>query len=142
MNGKSWRLLRNWYKRQTSRVRANGLISEKLPVQQGVRQGGVLSPWLFLCFNNDIPQILAKHCGMLTVNSIPCNPVMVADGITILSTRIKGLQEQLDTLESYSCRDGDSTLTQAGPLQLHLEKPPGHLTRIMQPGTGSYTMLK
>ena len=54
MNGKSWRLLRNWYKRQTSRVRANGLISEKFPVQQGVRQGGVLSPWLFLCFNNDI----------------------------------------------------------------------------------------
>jgi hypothetical protein len=27
---------------------------------------------------------------------------MVAD-ITIISTRVKGLQEQLDTLESYSC---------------------------------------
>jgi hypothetical protein len=40
---------------------------------------------------------------MLTVNSIPCNPVLVAD-ITIISTRVKGLQEQLDTLESYSCR--------------------------------------
>jgi hypothetical protein len=94
MNGKSWGLLRNWYKRQTSRVRANGLISEKFPVQQGVRQGGVL----FLCFNNDISQILTKYCGMLTVNNIPCNPVMVADDITILSTRVKGLQEQLDTL--------------------------------------------
>jgi hypothetical protein len=44
MNGNSWRLLRNWYKRQTRRVRANGLISEKFPVQQGVRQGRVLSP--------------------------------------------------------------------------------------------------
>ncbi|CAB4026394.1 Hypothetical predicted protein [Paramuricea clavata] len=41
---------------------------------------------------------------MLTVNSIPCNPVVVADDITILSTRVKRLQEKLDTLESYSCR--------------------------------------
>jgi hypothetical protein len=23
-----------------------------------VRQGGVLSPWLYLCYNNDIPKIL------------------------------------------------------------------------------------
>ena len=128
MNGKSWPLLHNRNKRQTSIVRANGLISEKFPLQEGVCQAGVLSPWLFLCFNNDIPQILTKHCSMLTVNSIPCNPVMVADDIIILSTRVKGLQEQHDTLESYSCRDGDSTLTQARPLQLHLEKPPGHST--------------
>ena len=41
---------------------------------------------------------------MLTVNYIPCYPVMVADDITILSSRVKGLQEQHDTLGSYSCR--------------------------------------
>jgi hypothetical protein len=127
MSGKSWRLLGNWYKRQTSRVRANGLISEKFPVQEGVCQAGVLSPWLFLCFNNDIPLILTKHCSMLTVNSIPCNPVMVADDIIILSTRVKGLQEQM-ILWNPTAVVGDSTLTQARPLQLHLEKPPGHST--------------
>ncbi|CAB4025723.1 Hypothetical predicted protein [Paramuricea clavata] len=89
MNGKSWLLLRNWYKRQTRRVRANGLISHKFPVHQGSKD-----------YKNSL---------------ILWNPTAVV---------------------------GDSTLTQAKPLKLHLEKPPGHSTRIMQPGTGSYTMLK
>ena len=32
----------------------NGLLSESFAIKQGVRQGGVLSPWVFLCYNNDI----------------------------------------------------------------------------------------
>ena len=72
--------------------------AQKCHVQQGVRQRRALSPWLFLCFNN------AANSSMLTVNYIPCYPVMVADDITILSSRVKGLQEQHDTLGSYSCR--------------------------------------
>ena len=141
MSGKSRRLLRNWYKRQTSRVRANGLISEKFPVQEGVCQAGVLSPWLFLCFNNDIPLILTKHCSMLTANYITCNPVIVADNITILSTRVKGLQEQHDTLESYSCRwrfGFNTSKTTA----VTFGETTRTFNRIMQPGTGTYTMLK
>jgi hypothetical protein len=90
MNGKSWRSLRNWYKIQTSRVRANGLISDKFPVQQGACQRGLLSHWLFLCFNNDIPQILTKHCRMLTVNYTPCNPVM-----HVLDVKVDTLVKQI-----------------------------------------------
>ena len=72
------------------------------PVKQGVRQGGVLSPWLFLCFNNDIPEILKPIDSGLKVDNIHCNSVLVADDITLLSLRVKGLQGLLSAIESYS----------------------------------------
>ena len=43
INGKLWRVLRNW-----CRVRVDGQCSESFRVERGVRQGSVLSPMLFL----------------------------------------------------------------------------------------------
>ena len=102
MNGKSWRILRNWYGKMRCYVALSGLISSIFPVKQGVRQGGVLSPWLFLCYNNDIPAVLQSiDCG-LTVQDINCSAVLVADDITLMSLNVKGLQNMLNTIEAYS----------------------------------------
>ena len=102
MNGKSWRILRNWYGKMRCYVALSGLISSIFPVKQGVRQGGVLSPWLFLCYNNDIPTVLQSiDCG-LTVQDINCSAVLVADDITLMSLNVKGLQNMLNTIEAYS----------------------------------------
>ena len=49
INGKLWRLLRNWYEEVSCYVRIDGKSSEKFRVERGVsRQGSVLSPSLFL----------------------------------------------------------------------------------------------
>ena len=58
IQGKIWRLLRNWYSKLTSRVIFYGAPSSEFPILQGVQQRCVLSPWLFMIFNNDLPQIL------------------------------------------------------------------------------------
>ena len=55
IKGKSWRILRKWYQKMRCCVSLNGKLSPIFPALQGVWQGGVLSPWLFLCYNNDIP---------------------------------------------------------------------------------------
>jgi hypothetical protein len=76
------------------------------PVKWGVRQGGVLSPWLFLCFNSDIPEILKQIDSGLKVDNIHCNSVLVTDDITLLSLRVKGLQGLLSALNRMA-RNGD-----------------------------------
>lgn len=80
------------------------MASEEFPVLQGVRQGGVLSPWLFMIFNDDLPKILSECNEHFWLNKLLCNPITVADDITLLSTRVKGLQEMLYSLEKYSSK--------------------------------------
>lgn len=102
IRGKTWRILRAWYSNMSSRVIYNDLISDQFPILQGVRQGGVLSPWLYLCFNNDIaaePAVLDNGINIHD-NNLGC--VMVADDIALLSCRASGLQSMLCAVEEYS----------------------------------------
>ena len=71
-------------------------------VKQGVRQGGVLSPWLFLCFDNDIPDVLKSTGYGVTVNDIYCNSVLVADDVTVLSLQVQGLPCMINAINDYS----------------------------------------
>ena len=102
MKGKTWRILRRWYQGMKCCVSLNGKLSLTFPVMQGVRQGGVLSPWLFLCFNNDIPSVLQNTTYGLNVNNVFCNSVLVADDVTLLSLRVAGLQCMIDAIYQYS----------------------------------------
>ena len=45
INGKLWRLLKNWYEGVSGYVMVDGESSEKFGVERGVRQGSVLSPF-------------------------------------------------------------------------------------------------
>ena len=44
VNGKTWRLICNWYSNSTSSVCSKGLMSDPSQVHRGVKQGSVLSP--------------------------------------------------------------------------------------------------
>ena len=47
VNGKTWRLIRNWYQNGKCFVQIDGRRSPAFPVERGVRQGSILSPILF-----------------------------------------------------------------------------------------------
>ena len=47
INGKTWRLIRNWYDGGTCCVQVDGAVSRPFSIERGVRQGSVLSPTLF-----------------------------------------------------------------------------------------------
>lgn len=104
MKGKSWRILREWYGKMVSSVVLGERTSPTFPVYQGVRQGGVLSPWLFLCYNNDLPEVLRSTGHGLTVEDIKLSSLLIADDITLLSLRVSGLQSLLNKVEEYSTK--------------------------------------
>ena len=48
VNGKAWRLFKNWYEGAKCQVRLGGALSEAFEIKRGVKQGSILSPTLFV----------------------------------------------------------------------------------------------
>ena len=82
-------------------IKSNGLLSEAIPSEVGVRQGDILSPNLFNLFINDLPKCLSDFadCPKLGNRSIKC--LLYADDLVIFSHSLSGLQVQLDHLSTY-----------------------------------------
>ncbi len=81
----------------------DGLVSEAFPVKQGIRQGSVLSPWLYMCFNNEISELLDGIECWIKVESIgQISNVTVADDLALISPCVNGLQKMINKMEEYS----------------------------------------
>ena len=53
--------IRDYLTRRCARVKANNTISNLVHLHEGVPQGGVLSPTLFLVHDNDLPQLFSLY---------------------------------------------------------------------------------
>ena len=62
IKGKCWRIIRSWYSNMKEMVYINGIYSRIYDLRQGTRQGGILSPWLFLVYINDLIYELENTC--------------------------------------------------------------------------------
>ena len=83
ITGKMWRLIRNWYTNMKEFVVVDGQSSRVYEVAQGTRQGGVLSPWLFLVFINDLMKELNNPNVGVFINGVYFGSPMFADDLTI-----------------------------------------------------------
>ena len=52
------RIIRFWYTSQTMYVRWNNVMSSGFKVSNGVRQGGILSPYLFCVYADELSRML------------------------------------------------------------------------------------
>ena len=77
---------------QTQRCCINGSLSDTLPITQGVPQGSILGPILFLLYINDLPlaipdcnvDIYADDTTLWMANS---NPLHIQHGLQEVSTK-------------------------------------------------------
>jgi hypothetical protein len=102
VRGKMWRLLRAWYQGASSHVRVDGATTESFPVQQGVRQGAVLSPMLYALFLDDLLRRLrAAHLGTWE-DGLWLGAHAYADDICLVADTPDELREMLSICEDYA----------------------------------------
>ena len=89
IQGKLWRILMELYNGLQSSVSLNRKHSQWFPVKQGVRQGGVLSTFLYLVFVNDLlEEIQTCHKGSC-IGTLDCNCPAYADDMAYLANSPK-----------------------------------------------------
>ena len=95
------RLLKFWYSTQTMYVRWNGHLSERFGCSNGVKQGGILSPYLFNFYLNELSFALnSMHIGC-TLN-VNINHLLYADDLVLIAPSKKGLQQLLQICEKFA----------------------------------------
>ena len=73
-------------------------------ILQGSRQGGVLSPFMFSCYNDDLLEQLTKcNVGFKTLTMNVSSPT-VADYMVLLALYVAGLLCLLCICYAYSCK--------------------------------------
>ena len=96
------RILTFWYSNQKMMVRWGNVMSESFNVSNGVRQGRILSPYLFNVYMDDLSLRLKKHyAGCKIANNI-INHLFYADDLVLLCPSHRGLQELLETCEKFA----------------------------------------
>ena len=77
-------------------------FSEVFGVSNGVRQGGVLSPYLFALYLNDLSTNLNAIKSGCVVGNALVNHLFFADDICLLFPSFSGLQDLVDICSSYA----------------------------------------
>ena len=96
INNKALAWIKDYLTDRKQRTLANGVLSDYLPITQGVPQGSILGPLLYIIYANDISNIFQK-----------CKSVFYADDtvLFIQSNNVKQMetapQEDLDRLHNW-----------------------------------------
>ena len=115
ITGKFYNSIRNMYTQDLACICTDNSLTEPFKIDQGVKQGCILSPLLFNIFISDLSKSLDKGVnnpvnigGLKTLNSI-----IWADDLLILSESENGMNNMLKNLEEY---------TKANLIQINLDK--------------------
>ena len=82
-------------------VRWGSIISDSFNVSNGVRQGGILSPYLFNIYMDDLSFKLRKIYAGCKIANMIINHLFYADDLVLLCPSHRGMQELLETCEKY-----------------------------------------
>ncbi len=92
--------LENWFSKCVTYVKWNGSCSNSFSITCGIRQGGVLSPYLFAIYIDDLIIDITKLSIGCVFHFVPVCIVVYADDIILLSPSVTALQRLVTVCES------------------------------------------
>ena len=96
------RILYYWYSKQNMKVKWGNCLSSPFSVSNGVRQGGVLSPYLFALYIDDLSvKLNCVKAGCFLGNS-RLNHIIYADDLCCFFPSLDGLQDLLNVCNNYA----------------------------------------
>jgi len=85
-------ILQCWLSKSFTSVKWNGYLSNFVPLICGVRQGSILSPFLFAVYVDNVLCRLHSMDAGCHINFVNFNSLMYADDLLILSLSLRDLQ--------------------------------------------------
>jgi len=101
VNGKCWRILKDWYSNALSVVKVNHSHSEYFPVNRGVKQGSVLSPTLFIAVMDALLLYLESSGQGLSVCRLNVGSSTHADDVRAASISIEAARTQGNLINHF-----------------------------------------
>ena len=96
------RILIYWYSNQLFCVKWGSHLSDFFGVSNGVRQGGIMSPYLFNVYMNELSiRLNNSKCGCI-INGMFMNHIMYADDACVLAPSPTALQKLLNICDSFA----------------------------------------
>lgn len=144
------RILSAFYSQVTLQVRSNSGLSEQADVSEGVLQGEILSPLLFILYLGDITEFFRSRgvSGISLNHTTDLLLLLYADDLVLLAQSPAALKEMMTVLQEYCNIKGLSVNTQktkivvfrkGGPVPTSVENLPlnGHPIEVVD----SYSYL-
>ena len=94
------KFIHNWYIKQYVRVTFDGAMSGPWKIRNGVRQGGILSPFLFNIYIDVLLEEVTSLSVGCKLGHFMSNIIAYADDVVVLAPSITALQRILDTCSS------------------------------------------
>ena len=98
VNGKCWRIIKNWYTDAFSAVKINNRLSDPFQVKHGVKQGLVLSPTLFIA---SLLSFLESSGQGLTLRGLNVGCSAHADDVRAASLSLTSAQTQQVLIDAF-----------------------------------------
>ena len=90
------------YRNGTAQIHYENCISDTFKLSQGVRQGSILSPYLYNIYTELLLNSLQENCKVGTsIHGLFTGVIMYADDIILLSPTVSGLQKMVDECTEY-----------------------------------------
>ena len=100
-----WSIVKDLYSGLTSKVKWLGELSDHFDILQGVRQGGIWSPFFCKTYINPCLIELKQHRLGLSIGGIYCGCLTCADDLSLLSTCKNELQVMTNVVQRNAKKD-------------------------------------
>ena len=101
INGKCWRLMKNWYTDSMNMIKLENTFSSSFPVYRGVKQGSVLSPTLFIMVMDSLLKQLEATGQGLHLFGLDVGSTAHADDIRAVSSCPDAARVQGNCVRSF-----------------------------------------